>query len=406
MIRFAFRHMRRAYLVSAALLALAFVITFLIGILDDSLKYQKFLLEYISVNMPVHVIISDNAIGRTDDLLLSEEYIGTFTDPLYAIYSYIKDVQMKRTMIMISVENILYPFITTEKDLPIESYFVGITAVEADLRLLTENGVSIQFAYGYDASVFAENLNVCIVGETLLAQTGKAIGDEIEIKVISKESVFSESTPEPVILKLKIVGCLYGDGTNRIYAPFDIVTDAAFKSDGSPVITESLSATISDNTKIAEFKKAAQKYYTIKGMEGPQYVYALTVHDDTYNKTIAVGERNIHIHQITLVIVLVLSSLIGFAACLLLTQRRRQEFAVMRSLGTKKRHIFITVLLEQSLLSVAGAVFAVVIYLYINKDWIELVFVLIFLASFIFGVAIALWRVLSLQVMRIMLIKE
>ena len=309
-------------------------------------------------------------------------------------------------MALIAAEDMLYPFMDTEAKRIIEGFFIGVTALEASSYLLPEKGVSVHFADGFDASSFRTDANICVVGQVLLSQLGKAFGDEIEIRVLSKAGVFSEREPETVTLRLTVAGSFSGDDINCIYAPFAVVTEAVFASDGSPVSTESLSATVSDNAKITELKDAAQEYYAVGDTEGAQISYTLTVYDDTYNRTVTAGERNIRTHRMLLAAVLALSGLIGFAACWVLTRRRRQEFAVMRSLGTKKRTVFAAVIWEQLVLCIAGAGFANIAYLFVMKDWVNPVLILICIASFVLGASVALRFILSFQVMKIMRIKE
>jgi ABC-type antimicrobial peptide transport system permease subunit len=106
-------------------------------------------------------------------------------------------------------------------------------------------------------------------------------------------------------------------------------------------------------------------------------------------------------------IMLLLSGVIAFILSYLLTRHRLPEFAVMRSLGTKKFQVYLAFFLEQFFLLLIG-VLPVASVLLARPEWLPAVQrnLLLFLAVYTLGIVIAIGLMGRSKVLDILFTKE
>ena len=138
------------------------------------------------------------------------------------------------------------------------------------------------------------------------------------------------------------------------------------------------------------------------------YSFALTVHDRILIESTTAVRGEIRLLEILIPALLALSAGIGFVAGFLYIRNRKQEFAVMRSLGTGKCQVFMASFFEQFILVTAGTLLGMCLYMLIRGTSVapNYMNILIYLLCYLLGAAIAVIRITRVNVMEIMRIKE
>ena len=239
---------------------------------------------------------------------------------------------------------------------PLLGSLIGITNPQADSAYTLENGASITYYDGFDESMFLTDESLCIVSTDMLDIAEDGI---LRISVISAAGAHSEV----VEAELTIAGIVDGAGVGVVYAPFWTVSELAQESDQQPPHSELLRATVSDNRQLNEFKENASRSFSRTGVFFNPLHHALTIYDaEFYDKT-ETSMQAIFFIDIATPFVYVISICVGFVASFLLMRQRKSEFALMRSAGVRRMHIFFGALVEQAVLLAVGAALGCTAYM-------------------------------------------
>ena len=183
--------------------------------------------------------------------------------------------------------------------------------------------------------------------------------------------------------------------------PFWTANALGRESDGSPFYSDRLSATLSDNGLMDDFRQAARRSFTPIGA----VKFTLTVYDSLYFELLARVRQNIAFVEAIAPVLYLMSVCIGVVVSFLLTRRRIPEFAVMRSTGVNRRDLFFAALLEQGILCAAGAVLGSLLFAF---TW-GLVYwrqTIIFMICYMLGVSFSAVKAAGTDVLRILTRKE
>ncbi len=134
---------------------------------------------------------------------------------------------------------------------------------------------------------------------------------------------------------------------------------------------------------------------------------AVVIKDQTLYDAIENIQRHIAFMDLIRPVMLALSTLIGFILSYLLTRHRLHEFAVMRSLGTKRFGVYSAFFLEQLLLFLLGVV-PVLVTLIIRPDWAQYVGLnlLWFVLLYALGIMVAIYIMGRSKILDILFTKE
>jgi ABC-type lipoprotein release transport system permease subunit len=261
-----------------------------------------------------------------------------------------------------------------------------------------------EFLPGYDASSFAAQdwtEPVCIVSTQFMEHHNVQLGDTIRVYVLNGTSYGESGANDPVFigLELKVIGGFYRQASeDYIYCPLSGgVLDLAgmpdgetidpgrysafgrirrWTHDGTTLTTQELfdvlldesyvasfSFTLKDARRLAAFKDALEEI----GFSGPEQDravrVAVTIEDKDFAAAISsIAQRSTYM-EILYPILLVLVCAVGVIASFLIIHARREEIAVMRGLGTRKKRIFLTFFYEQLLLLAAGMLIGVAVWI-------------------------------------------
>ena len=396
-----FKRIPREGFKSLAVPILAFVLVVLISIMGGTQIRLAADLEDAMDNFPVLVEVSCPATVATDNLGIDLHHIRLFTDVGidFSLADYLQDVELS-SFLFISAT---YP------PVPV-NHWIGVTSPGADLRLDPYSGVYIDFFPGYDESIFHTWEMVGVVSEEIF----NAIDSENPLLTLMLRRVIpalineagyiiQEEVYFTAYAEIRIVGITHGSG-NYIFSPFWTVGEAA-ESVGMPVHASQMWALMADNRQIGAFANVADRHFTYTGNISPVNPFALTIFDTIYNDITRRMQQNIQIISISTPFIYVLSILIGFIASYLLTRRRKSEFAIMRSIGVSKGHVFFGALAEQAFLCIIGAALGFVVFAVVQGD---LLFIppLLFTACYVSGSVFAAQRAAGTNVLKILREKE
>lgn len=413
---YAIKHMRRSPGKSMAIVLLAMAFVVLLLSLRFALDSQQAELTHMMEEHRVEAVASNVFGTKFDNLNINDLYITLLRNEDSTIAPFIKEICFKRSINcrVQDASGAELPSLSTSK-------LIGITRPSAD-SLLAEETISIEYLGDYAADLFAQNEPICLVSEELYAQLGEAevvhldFSEVVALQQALAEEMAKQDTPilggnDVGIIELRIAGIVQGGIPGNIYCPWNIITGLDEQINGL-VRTDSLSFAVADNRRLNELKELLRHYFleVTPGMSvdpSNPPPPALTIRDAELVRVVSPLERSILFLQAILPVLLVLAVGIGFLASFLFIRNRRQEFAIMRSLGTKKHSVFLASFGEQLLLSLLGVLLGVGVMAALGRvTWDALLYGLLFLACFLAGSAVAVIRLVSVNVMLTMKAKE
>ncbi|MCL2030556.1 MAG: hypothetical protein FWG93_03335 [Oscillospiraceae bacterium] len=403
---------------SLAVPALSLALVFLINLLGGLKAWMEAEHRNVLDHFEIVVELSNNSGYLTDGLFITGKDFRVFTSPderAFPLYGYTENLRLKRTLV-----------ITEIAGRPMPGALTGITAFAA--LPAPEAGAAVTFFEGYDESVLETDEPVCLVGADMLAaaedgvlrltvQSVQTVTTTTEVRpgsyeIIDGVWVFSPSLheatvipPQDIGLELTVVGTVDDMEYGFLYCPFWTASGAGVLSDGQTPYTDLLSATLADNRKLSEFKQTAWRNFPRVGPVYENRPISMTVYDSGFYDAIEPLMQNMILVDAATPLVYVISVCVGFLASFLLTRRRKPEFAVMRSVGVRKRDIFFGSLLEQTALGAAGALLgcglAALTWGYVSPARTAL-----FLVCFMLGAAFSAIRAAGTDVLKILVDKE
>lgn len=134
---------------------------------------------------------------------------------------------------------------------------------------------------------------------------------------------------------------------------------------------------------------------------------SIVIEDRALSDAVESIQQHIFFMDLVMSIMLVVSGVIGFILSYLLTRHRLHEFAVMRSLGAKRRQVYSAFFLEQFILFLIGIV-PVLVVIYIRPEWHYLLSwnLLWFVLIYTYGIIIAIGLMGRSEVLDILFTKE
>jgi hypothetical protein len=397
---------------------LAFVLVVLINLLGAVKASLEAEYEDLLDNYPIVAELSDLSGEITDGLHIDARTIELFTEPDHALSlrGYIRDVTLRRTL-----------------EVDGGTVLTGVTILE-----------------GFDDSVFSSYEHVCVVSEDMMPEDGvlrvtintKLPDEDVwglkegyfeemtltnfmwDIKYFYMEYDFEADPPtsekvyveaneafEHTVIEgeyvsaereLAVVGTV--PGVETVYVPFMTVSELAAELDGSPYYSELLRATVR-NRSLAMFKNRASLSFPRVRPIYDSRPHAMTIFDSVFYETLEPLRQNIILVDVATPFIYAIAICVGFLTSVLLSRRRKPEFAVMRSAGVHRRHIFTGALVEQAVLSVTGAAlgFALVAAVWGYMDYERPA---VFLGCYVLGTVFSAVKAAGTDVLKILREKE
>jgi hypothetical protein len=347
---------------SLAVPLLTMVLVVLISIISGAQEQLVIGLEDVIDRYEVRVEVSDPITAATENLEIDLYHIMLFTDETInrSLAGYLRDVEKKRTLPIFDI----YPFVPAGQ-------WVGITSPAADSRLDRMTGAEIIFFPGYDESIFRTRERVGVVSPETFATLD---ADNPILKLTMPYAAPPLTGGEGNIvykeMEIRVVGIVRGAG-NHVFSPFWTVSDTA-ETLALPVYTSLMRAYIANNRLITDFVGIAKYHFSRAGDLNAPLPFALTVYDTIYNDVVRRLQQNIQLIAVATPFIYVLSILIGFIASYLFTRRKKLEFAILRSMGVNKRHVFWSALAEQAFLCILGVAVGCAGFTVLYGNWLWL----------------------------------
>lgn len=265
---------------------------------------------------------------------------------------------------------------------------------------------------------FAGDERKCLVTEGFMEEKQLAVGDEITLDLqcyrLDEEDHFSIYTEPLETVSYKIAGTIAEekreDAENMPFPGIIIPMETAresYRSQGQKFFVDSGQFYVKNPLELNAFKKEMKKIgfmETLPQAEISKGGYALLVRDETFIRAAGSIEEGYKMLKGVLPVVLIVLAGAGFITSYLLTGGRKQEYAVMRSLGMNKKECLFTYIVEQGTAEIAGGVIGSVVAIgMIDADikWM-LVCLGVFLICFLTGTAAALYNLGRVSVMEVL----
>jgi len=304
-------------------------------------------------------------------------------------------------------------------------YFIdSFTGVPEFSDSLLNNTVWME---GYSNDSLKEPGYIVVLPDRMADENGISLGDTVRLATyltISDYGVLMEA------YDFVVVGTYYqGSRPPVIYTPWSLITDMAITFDSTYAELDSPDAEIPDEARIPnEFlaDKVNSATFLIKNtqelsdfrdyLEDNDYSQigtinrnrlAVVIEDKALMDAIESIDQHLAFMNIIRPVMLALSTVIGFILSYLLTRNRLHEFAVMRSLGTKRFHVYAAFFLEQLILFLLGIIPALAI-LILHPAWIAYFgwSMIGFVLLYALGIMIAIYLMSRAKILDILFIKE
>lgn len=312
------------------------------------------------------------------------------------------------------------------KRMPVLALTDSVTRTSEAVKL---RGSQVEWLEGYSDEDFLELQNIIIFPDRLMSEKGLMMGDVIRLGVYEQTNDFGVLAEA---FDFKIIGTYFqGSRSPVLYVPWTLITEMKMGTDlelvisggiGStePAITytgipnEYLAESVDAATIIPEDAReldALRDYLEENGYSQVGIIRSNRLAVVIEDKALADGLLSIQQHlsflHFIIPIMLLLSGVIAFILSYLLTRNRLPEFAVMRSLGSKKIQVYQAFFLEQFFLLLIG-VLPVATILVVHQDWLPAVGrnLILFLAVYTLGIVIAIGLMGRSKVLDILFAKE
>lgn len=243
-----------------------------------------------------------------------------------------------------------------------ETKIWGISS-EACIKKFSEKPV--QWSEDWNWDLFKKETEVCIVDKTFLEKYGYEMGDQITLEMGRYKQTLSGvylEREEMSTEKMTIVGL-----TERS----DILTDAQppevwiplsyakqlFEKNEKTYFASALSFTVKDPMELNTFKqklKDAGMKTVVTAAQDSYAGSAIRFDDAVFIETVGNLERTLNLLKGYLPFLFMIVLLTGYVVPHLLLQGRREEYAVMRALGTSKKRCILLLFSEHILLAALG----------------------------------------------------
>ncbi len=353
MLRYTWKRLLRAPLAAIGCMLFAAALTAVLCGLHASAQreLQNYALVYDTI--PVKLTVTNLMGTNIEDLHAPSWVVDVLTEPYYNLTQYVQEVCVKSSYHADKI-----------KETDGEADLIGLSTAKGISALDPMLGAHVVWNEGYDESILRSDENVCLI------PSGLPVEGETVTVVFLRES----DTDSPggfaqleYHIKMKIVGTYAGgidpDGMPTIYCSLETVR-CAYAANAEKSVIDSVSAVLSNNHKLEEFRAALSEWFVEPNPTGKKtpwdkmnyeyYPYALDVDDTVLQQTTKVLENSMLVNRIAGVLILVLSTAAGFLIGFLTVRSRKREVALMRTMGMPGGGIYRCFAIEQLLCVLTG----------------------------------------------------
>ena len=291
-------------------------------------------------------------------------------------------------------------------------YGVGMNAVGGVPGLKPEE---IHYMEGVDAGILETAEKVCIMDADLMDQEGLSFGDDVMLTLFyyHVKGDGSEVLIDPLVTDTyRIVGSvqigeyLGGWVPAEVILPFRCVREA-YQTQGIEFWADSGSFVVKDPFLLNECKDQMHDLGFLDVITRADFHYegtSLTIMDQDFIRSVRALNENLALLRGMLPFLAVIIFFIGYICSYLSIQGRREEYALMRSLGTGRGRSFFLLLGETMLLQAAAGFLGSLAagLLFSTAPAVLALAGALFFAAFLAGTVAALLTLHSLSVMELL----
>lgn len=296
-------------------------------------------------------------------------------------------------------------------------YGMGMNAPEGVSGMKREE---VTFLSGVDGSILETAEKVCILDASLMEERGLRLGDNVMLTIFYYRYALegSEIFIEPLTTDTyKIVGSMQIEDYQGNWVPPEVIFPLdymreTYHSQGIEFFADSGSFVVKDPFQLNALK--AQMYDEVKFLpvitraKNRTDGNALTIMDEAFIRSAETLSKNLALLRGMLPFLAVIVIFIGYLCSYLSLQSRREEYALMRSLGAGGGRSFFLLLGETALVEVAACLagsLAAALFLRTDVGVLALSGEMFFLA-FLSGAAMAVLSLHRLSVMEMLTKKD
>lgn len=266
----------------------------------------------------------------------------------------------------------------------------------------------------YDVPGFSQGERVCLIDGNIAKEQGIKPGDEITVTAAyyrygDGHEIFMEPLETG---KYMVAGFLdtedFGGAAESpdVVFPFETVREI-FHEKNLEFFADSGTFQVKDPYQLNEFKQEMKNLQFMQVIPAAEYRYegdALTVLDETFIRSAEQLLRNEELFTGMFPFLAIAVLCIGYVTASLLMRGRREEYAIMRSLGQSYGHCFLSLCLEYGLAALAGCLAGTVCSRLFWGSAGETMFYVAaaFMCCYVLGEAAALWSVKRWSVMAVL----
>lgn len=286
--------------------------------------------------------------------------------------------------------------------IPGKSYWLEGMNTPACIRGFEEKNIT--WADGWNWKHFQESRNVCIVNKEIAQTQNMQIGDVLSFSLqryyqsVSGTSQYIEEL-KPIQMEIIGLGDLSGLEPDipkpDILLPLEDVKQIFLEND-KVYFASSLSFLVKNPMKLNALKKELKAAGLQTVLPGSQHSYAgagLKIDDAVFIESITSLEKSRALLEGFLPFVLLVVIMLGYIVPHLLLSGRREEYAIMRALGTSKREGGILFFAEHILLAAFGSAVGMTggIAFHLADTKTALLIWGLFLGCYAIGAAVSMW---------------
>lgn len=278
---------------------------------------------------------------------------------------------------------------------------LGINRMDCLERMTEED---IKWENGKDWDAFQKNNSDCIISESFAEKTGFSVGDTVEFDLARYSQGLAgvilerqELQPETFYIAGTYKEEAGRDGGNPdVLLPLSSVKEI-YEKNGIVYFASALSFRVTNPMELNEVKqelKDAGLKEIIYGSPNSYVGAGVKLEDTTFIHSMESADRSLALLKSFLPFVFLIVAVAGYVIPSLLFQNRREEYAVMRALGTGKYFCSFLFYAEHILLAMAGGLFGAIAGMAagaVNVGGAAAAWGL-YLVFYMLGAAAAMWR--------------
>lgn len=308
-------------------------------------------------------------------------------------------------------------FTVEEYEKNLNHYGMGMNAPEGVPGMKREE---ITWLDGTDEGVLETAEKVCVLDAGLLEEKGLQLGENVMLTMFHYRYAVegSEVFIEPLSTDTyKIVGSLQIDDYQGDWMPPEIIVPLdcmreAYHSQGIDFFADSGSFTVKDpfqlNALKAQMHDDAKFLSVITRARNRTDGNALTIMDESFIRSAQTLSENLALLRGMLPFLVVIVLFIGYLCSYLSLQSRREEYALLRSLGTGRGRSFLLLFGETALVETAACLFGSFLAAFFLRPAPGVLALsgVMFLLAFLSGAAMAVFALHGLSVMELLTKKD